>query len=98
MIRIARTFTAKPGKEQELLEILKDFRAFASTQNVAIRIFTEPWGPGGRLRLHTDFEDAGAAQTFWQDLFRHSRAQELRVRLETLIEGHYEASFLVRTT
>ena len=32
MIRIARTFTAKPGKERELIDVLKDIRSYVRDQ------------------------------------------------------------------
>ena len=98
MIRIARTYTAKPGKERELVEVLKDIRSYARTQGVESRIFTEPWGSGGAVHLHNDFEDAGRAQTWWQTLSTNPRAKEPLMRLQLLVEGHRQTSFLVKTT
>ena len=98
MIRIARTFTAKPGKEHELLDVLKDIRGYARDMGVESRIFTEPWGPGGVVHVHNDFEDAGEAQTWWQTLSTNPRAREPLLSIQLLIEGHRETSFLVRTT
>ena len=90
MIRIARTYTAKPGKERELVEVLKEIKGYARTQGVESRIFTEPWGPGGVVHLHNDFE--------WQTLSTNPRAKEPLMRLQLLVEGHRQTSFLVKTT
>ena len=98
MIRIARKYAAKPGKERELIDVLKDIRGYARTQGVESRIFTEPWGAGGAVHLHNDFEDARMAQTWWQTLSTNPRAKEPLTRLQLLVEGHRETSFLVRTT
>ncbi|MCH8817937.1 MAG: hypothetical protein IIC92_09460 [Chloroflexi bacterium] len=98
MIRIARTFTAKPGMERELVDVLKNIRDYARDQGVESRVFTEPWGPGGVIRVHNDFDDAGRAQTFWQSLSTDPRARESRERIQLFIEGHRETSFLVKTT
>ena len=98
MIRIARTYTAKPGKERELVEVLKEIKGYARNQGVESRIFTEPWGPGGVVHLHNDFEDAGRAQTWWQTLSTNPRAKEPLMRLQLLVEGHRQTSFLVKTT
>lgn len=98
MIRIARKYTAKPGKEQELIGVLKDIKSYARTQGVESRIFTEPWGPGGVVHLHNDFEDAHMAQTWWHTLSTNPRSSEPLVRLQLLTEGHRETSFLVKTT
>ena len=54
MIRVTRTFNAKPEKEQDLINVLKDIRGYAHTQGVESRIFREPWGPGGVIHLHND--------------------------------------------
>ena len=98
MIRIARTFTAKPGKERELIDVLKDIRSYVRDQGLESRLFTEPWGPGGVVHAHTDFEDAARAATFWQGYSTNPRSREPRQRLQLLIDGHRETSFLVRTT
>lgn len=98
MIRIARTYTAKPGKDRELVGVLKDIRGYARAQGVESRIFTEPWGPGGVVHQHNDFEDARMAQTWWQDLSTNPRARDPLDRLQLLVEGHRETSFLVKTT
>lgn len=96
MIRIARTFDAKPGKRAEMLEILHEIRRFAETQGVTIQIFTEPWGPYPRVHINTDHEDAGAAQMFLDGLWKIERAREARDRLEaTAKEGDvWQATFL----
>ena len=98
MIRIARTFVAKPGLQQELVGVIKDIRGYADTQGVKVRIFSEPWGRGGVVRLHTDFEDAGHAQMWWKNLSSNPRAQAPLTRIEQMIEGHVETSFLVGTS
>lgn len=98
MIRIARTYTAKPGKERELVEVLKEIKGYGRTQGVETKIFTEPWGPGGVVHLQNDFEDAGMAQTWWRTLSTNPRAQNPIVRIQLLIEGHRQTSFLVKTT
>ena len=98
MIRIARTYTAKPGKERDLVEVLKEIRGYASTQGVQTRIFSEPWGRSGLIRLHNDFDDAGQAQVWWQNLSSNPRAQTALARIQMLIEGHRETSFLVKMT
>ncbi|MCH8234955.1 MAG: hypothetical protein IIC29_02395 [Chloroflexi bacterium] len=97
MIRITRTFNAKPEKEHDLTDVLKDIRGYAHTQDVESRIFWEPWGPEGVVHLHNDFGDAGEAQIWWQNLLSNSRVQEFIAHMENLIEGHREASFLMET-
>ena len=94
MIRIVRTFDAKPGKRAEMLEILHEIRRFAETQGVMIHIFTEPFGPHPRVHIHTDHEDAGAAQAFLDILWKIERAQEALNHLEATTEGEVQVTFL----
>ncbi|MDP6823839.1 MAG: hypothetical protein QF554_11185 [Dehalococcoidia bacterium] len=95
MIRSIRTYTAQPGKTQQLIDTLKEMQAYARTQDVAMRIFVEPWGHGSRVRLSTDHEDAGAGQEWLQRFLSVERAREARDRIEYLIEGHQDASILL---
>lgn len=94
MIRSIRTYTAQPGKTQQLIETLKELQAYARTQDVVMRIFVEPWGHGSRVHLYTDHEDAGVGQDWLQRIMSIQRAQESRDRIEFLIEGHVQASIL----
>lgn len=98
MIRVVRRFIAKPGKERELIDVLKEIKAYSATQGITGRIFTEPWGLGGAVHIHNDFEDAARAQSWWQTLSTNSRAEEPLRRIQLLIEGHRVTSFLVKTT
>ncbi len=95
MIRSVRTYTAQPGKTQQLIEVLKELRAYSLTQNVTQRIFTEPWGHGSRVHLYTDHEDAGVGQKWLDQLRDIGRARESIERIEFLIEGHQEANILL---
>lgn len=97
MIRVTRTYLAKPGVEHELINVLKDIQSYAKTQDVKTRLFTEPFGPGGVVHHHHDYTDAAEAQEWWQHLLSNPRAGESMARIETVIEGHREASFLMET-
>jgi hypothetical protein len=97
VIRVTRTFIAKPGVEHELINVLKDIQSYANTQDVKSRLFTEPWGPGGVVHQHSDFENSSDAQAWWEHLLSNPRAQESIARMEGFIEGHREASFLMET-
>jgi hypothetical protein len=96
MIRIARTFDARPGKRAEMLEILHEIRRFAETQGVTIQIFTEPFGPHHRVHINTDHEDAGAAQAFLDGLWKIERAREARDRLMATAQGgeYWQVTFM----
>ena len=94
MIRTTRTYDAKPGKLPELLEVLNDIKSYLVSQGVEVQIFTEPWGIGGRVHQHGDYEDAATAQVWLDDVRSHQRGQDDVDRRDTLIEGHMMASFL----
>ncbi len=94
MIRIARVYTAQPGKMSELMEAANDVKIYLNSEGFMPSIFTEPYGDSGRLHWHIDFEDAGTAHETYAEAVSHQRGQEFFAGLESLIEGHAEVSFL----
>ena len=94
MIRIARIYNARPGKMAELREAAADVRGYLDSRGIIATIFTEPYGGSGRLHWHVDFEDAATAHETYVEATSHERGQEFFAGLESVIEGHAEASFL----
>ena len=94
MIRIVRTLEAEPGKRQQVINVLKEISQYAATQDVDIRIFTEPWGNQQHVHMHTDFEDADAALGMLENVTSKPRGEEAVRRLEELTSGHVVSTFL----
>ena len=94
MIRTVRTVVAKPGMRSQVVEILKEISQYAATQDIEIRVFTEPWGHTARIHMHSDYDDADTSLGFIEKVTSNPKGEEAIQRLAQLIEGHMEASLL----
>ena len=93
MIVERMTFVAKPGRMDEMVELLKEAWGFWD-QPPTYRIYRPITGPGGVLHQDIEFEDFAAREEFWADGTSKPGWPELIKKWRELIDTGGTTEFL----